>query len=70
MWPTVSLFQKSYNFSYILITIMGNQLLIYSGGSYRDYKDPDPVKEVTAQERGCMFIHVADFTFYYITVLK
>ena len=31
---------------------MGNQLLIYSGGSYRDYKDPDPAKEEIAQERG------------------
>ena len=55
---------------------MGNQLLIYSGGSYRNYKDPDLVKEVIAQERGkykfyrksLLSIH-ATILFYYVLTL-
>ena len=54
---------------------MGNQLLIYSGGSYRNYKDPDLVKEAIAQERGkykfyrksSLSIHT--ILFYYVLTL-
>ena len=54
---------------------MGNQLLIYSGGSYRNYKDPDLVKEVIAQERGkykfyrTSLLNIHTILFYYVLTL-